>query len=250
MAKKPVAEQFETPYQRLQRDLGDLILNAKPGDKLPTEPELAKQLGVSRSTLREAMRSFETQGLLIRKQGSGTFKGDLTGVFEAGMEVLDSLETLAARLNLNVSMGELQIERIPADEELIKKFNVNKDSTLINVSRVIMVKGQPAAFLTDILPQDILSAEELENGFTGSVLDILIKRNNPSLEQSCAEIKVIPAPHTVAHALGIQRGETLLMIEADLLARNGRVIDHSFSWFLPGFFRFRVNRKIGISGTN
>jgi GntR family transcriptional regulator len=36
------------------------------------------------------------------------------------------------------------------------------------------------------------------------------------------------------------------MFEADLADKNGRVIDHSYSWFLPGYFRFHVNRKIGI----
>lgn len=246
MTKELASVQIESPFQRLQRELGELISSAKTGDKLPTEPELAKQLGVSRSTLREAMRSFETQGLLIRKQGSGTFKADSTGVFETGLEVLDSLETLAARLDLIVSMGELQIEQITADDELAQILNVSKDSIVVSISRVILVKGQPAAFLRDILPQDILPAGDLEEGFTGSVLDQLIRHANPMPDKSSTEIKVIPAPREVARSLGIQRGESLLMFGADLMDRNGRVIDHSFSWFLPGYFRFHVNRKIGI----
>jgi hypothetical protein len=52
--------------------------------------------------------------------------------------------------------------------------------------------------------------------------------------------------HHGARALDIQRGEALLMFEADLVDKTGRVIDHSFSWFLPGYFHFHVNRKIGI----
>ncbi len=83
----------ESPYQRLQRELGEIIAAAEPGAKLPTEPDLAAQMGVSRSTLREAMRSFEAQGLLIRRQGAGTFVVGKSGVFETGIEVLESLET-------------------------------------------------------------------------------------------------------------------------------------------------------------
>jgi GntR family transcriptional regulator len=246
MMDKKITSQVESPFQRLQRELGELITTAKPGDRLPTEPDLAKQLGVSRSTLREAMRSFETQGLLIRKQGAGTFRADTTYVFETGLEVLDSLETLAARLNLIVSMGELQVEKIPADEELARVLGVKKKSRLVSVSRIITVKGQPAAFLLDILPQDVIAPKDLEEGFTGSVLDLLIHYADPMPEQSSTQIKVIPAPREVARALDIQRGEALLMFEADLADKNGRVIDHSYSWFLPGYFRFRVNRKIGI----
>ncbi len=238
--------QAESPFQRLQRELGDLINVAKPGDRLPTEPELAKQLRVSRSTLREAMRSFETQGLLIRKQGSGTYRADSAGVFETGLEVLESLETLAARLGLDVSMGELLVEQIPADEDLARTLNVEKGSPLVTVSRVITVKNQPVAFLRDILPLDVIASKDLDEGFKGSVLDLLIHRADPMPEQSYTEIKVIPAPHEVARVLDIQRGEALLMFEADLVDRTGRVIDHSFSWFLPGYFLFHVNRKIGI----
>lgn len=238
--------QVESPFQRLQRELGELINCAKPGDRLPTEPELAKQLRVSRSTLREAMRSFETQGLLIRKQGSGTYRADSSNVFETGLEVLESLETLAARFGLDVSMGELLVEQIPADENLAMTLNTEKGSQLVNVSRVITVKNQPAAFLRDILPLDVIASKDLEEGFTGSVLDLLIQRADPMPEQSRTEIKVIPAPREVARALDIQRGEALLMFEADLVDKTGRVIDHSFSWFLPGYFHFHVNRKIGI----
>lgn len=240
------ANHFEGSFQRLQRELGELINGSKPGDRLPTEPELAKQLRVSRSTLREAMRSFETQGLLIRKQGSGTYRADATGVFETGLEVLESLETLAARLGLDISISELHVEQIPADEGLAETLSTKVGSPLVNVSRVITVKNQPAAFLRDILPLNIIASKDLDEGFSGSVLDLLIHRANPMPEQSSTEIKVIPAPREVARVLDIQRGEALLMFEADLVDKTGRVIDHSFSWFLPGYFHFHVNRKIGI----
>ena len=52
------------PFQRLQADLADLIAKTPAGQRLTSEPELAKQMGVSRATLREAMRTFETQGVI------------------------------------------------------------------------------------------------------------------------------------------------------------------------------------------
>jgi GntR family transcriptional regulator len=61
------------PYEKLQIGLANLIAQTTPGDRLPTEPLLAQKLGVSRATLREAMRSFESQGLIRRRQGIGTF---------------------------------------------------------------------------------------------------------------------------------------------------------------------------------
>src|SRR5690348_16499259 len=112
------------PFQRLQADLAELIKKSPPGTRLPSEPELAKQLGVSRATLREAMRTFETQGLLRRRQGSGTFVVGQVPVIESGLEVLESLETIAQRMGLVVSMGEAVIKRLPADEELAAALEV------------------------------------------------------------------------------------------------------------------------------
>jgi len=76
------------PYQRLQIELAELIEKTVPGDRLPSEPQLAQQMGVSRATLREAMRAFEGQGLIRRRQGIGTFVVGRTSVIESGLEVL------------------------------------------------------------------------------------------------------------------------------------------------------------------
>jgi GntR family transcriptional regulator len=246
MADKAENAVRESPYQRLQRELGDLIAASEPGTKLPTEPDLAAHMGVSRSTLREAMRSFEAQGLLIRRQGAGTFVVGKAGVFETGIEVLESLETIAGRLNLKISMGENQIETIQANEEQAKIFKVRKGTALLCVSRVMHAEGRSIAYLQDILPRDVLPIKDLQEGFTGSVLDMLIRRGKPQLDKSFTEINAVSAPSRVARALEIQRGDVLLMFEADLFALDGSAVDHSHSYFLPGYFRFHVLRKIGV----
>src|SRR5512139_2274410 len=87
--------------QRLHEQLRQVIAATKPGDRLLTEPALARQMGVSRATLREAMRTFETQGLIRRRQGVGTFVLRPAHVLESGLEVLESLETVAQRMGLH-----------------------------------------------------------------------------------------------------------------------------------------------------
>lgn len=62
-------------YQQLQRALRDAIENGAiaPEDALPPERDLAEMLGVSRITVRKAIDELAEEGLLVRKQGSGTF---------------------------------------------------------------------------------------------------------------------------------------------------------------------------------
>lgn len=240
-----VAPQPISRSQRLHESLKDLIAATKPGDRLPSEPELARQLGVSRATLREAMRTFETQGLLRRRQGSGTYVLPPAGVIETGLEVLESIETMAERIGLPVSMGELKIDHRPANPEEAGALGFAGDSPVIHLSRVIQAEGRPVAFLIDVLPDDVVKLDELQTGFTGSVLDLILERGSLALVNSRCEITAVTASPEVARALGIQRGDVLLRFVAYLYANTGRVVDYSFSFFLPGYFSFHVVRRVG-----
>ncbi len=231
--------------QRLHEALGKIIAETPPGARLLTEPELAKQLSVSRATLREAMRTFETQGLIYRHQGSGTFVIHPSQVIDTGLEVLESIETLSKRIGLVVSIGELRTERLPASQEYARALSIQPGDVVLEVSRVIQAEGRPVAFLIDILPDDVLPEQELESTFTGSVLDLLLKRGTPALVSSRCEINAVQAKSEVARALRIQRGDVLLRFIAYLYSTSGRVVDYSYSYFLPGYFNFHVIRRVG-----
>jgi GntR family transcriptional regulator len=232
------------PFQRLQADLAELIAKAPPGFRLPSEPVLAKQLGVSRATLREAMRTFETQGLIRRRQGAGTFVVGKFPVLDGGLEVLESLQTIAARIDLGVTPGEVIISEILADEENAAALTVPIGRKLVRVSRVMRVDSRPVAYLEDTLPEDVLHAEELTGKFNGSVLDYLLQRGDP-LTTSRADISAINAPADVAKMLEVQRDDVLLQFVSKLYTSSGTIVDYSASYFLPGYFKFHVVRRVG-----
>lgn len=233
------------PYQRLQGLLAELIASTPPGEKLPAEPDLAKQLGVSRATLREAMRAFEGQGMIRRRQGVGTFVVGQPQVFESGLEVLESIESLAHRIGLDVSMGDVHIDSISASAEQAEVLGTSEGNPLVQVRRVILTGSRPVAYLVDTLPEDVLDPEELKLGFTGSVLDMLLRRGDPKLTRSVAEIRASAATADIARSLEIQRGDVLLEFIARLYSIEERVVDYSLSYFLPGYFHFQIVRKVG-----
>lgn len=231
------------PFQRLQADLAKLISRTPPGQRLLNEPELAKQMGVSRATLREAMRTFETQGIIRRRQGSGTYVVGKVPVIDAGLEVLESLETMARRMNLPIMVSDLHIEQMDADAEIATGLGIAEGTRITHVRRVIRADGRPAAYLVDTLPAKILDPAELPSNFSGSVLDFLIARGD-KLGISRAVIGATNAPADVAKPLEIQRDDVLLRFESQLFDVKGTVVDHSVSYFIPGYFHFHINRKV------
>lgn len=232
------------PFQRLQIDLADLIARTPAGERLLSEPELSKELGVSRATLREAMRSFETQGLIRRRQGSGTFVVGKSPALDSGLEVLESLETMAKRLGFEVSVSKLSVEAVSANEELAAALNGSQGARLTRVQRVVNTDGRPVAYLVDILPEELLHSEDLPENFHGSVLDFLLGRGD-SLSSSRANVSAIGATADVAKALEIQRGDVLLHFYSQLFDVNGKIVDYSLSYFIPGYFHFHVVRRVG-----
>ena len=71
----PMATAQKVKTMIIQREM-------KPGDRLPTEKELADLFGVSRSTLREAMKFLRAENVVVIRQGSGTFVSAGTGIGE------------------------------------------------------------------------------------------------------------------------------------------------------------------------
>lgn len=232
------------PFQRLQADLADLIIKSPVGARLPSEPDLARQLGVSRATLREAMRTFEAQGLIRRRQGAGTFTVSREPAVETGLEILESPDTIAQRKGLKITAGVAVVSRIPADEEYATALGILLRRPLVRVSRILRTDTRPVAYLVDTLSEDMLRPEELSNTFNGSVLDFLVRRGDP-LTTSRDEIQIVNASAEVAAALEIQRGDVLLLLRAKLYTSGSRVIDYSHSYFLPGYFNFHIVRRIG-----
>jgi len=231
-------------YQRLQTELAQIIAASVPGAKLPSEPLMAARLGVSRATLREAMRTFEAQGLIVRRQGSGTYVVDKKQVLETGLEVLDSINTLATRIGLKISIGHVSVSEIQANQEIAQILSVAEGTLLVTISRIIIAENRPIAYLVDTLSPGILKPEEISSEFKGSVLDLIISRASPRLDRSFTEIQAVAADSEIARALQIQRGDALLFFTANLYAVYGKVIDHSLSYFLPGYFRFHVVRQV------
>jgi GntR family transcriptional regulator len=190
------------------------------------------------------MRTFETQGLISRHQGVGTFVTRPPHVIDSGLEVLESIETMAKSIGLQVSYGRLEVDCRPASQEEAEALGLDPLADVMRVSRIILTEQRPIAYLVDVLQKDCFPREEVDAEFTGSVLDLLLERGDSPLANSRCEICAVAATQEVARALAIQRGDALLKFVSRLYTVDGKVVDYSYSYFLPGYFRFHVVREL------
>ena len=211
---------------------------------LPSETELSKRFDVSRATIREALSKLEQRGVIYRRHGVGTFVSPQPPVLEAGFEQLESLHTIAERIGLKTQMGEAEILERPATPYDAERLEIPPGTRVLSVTRAILAGAQPIAYLIDVVPTTFLRQQDLGDAFDGSVLDLLIQRGDPVLSHSNTNISTEPADLPTARKLHIQRGDMLLKLDAQLYSRDGHIVDYSLSYFVPGYFRFHVVRRI------
>ena len=214
---------------------------------LPSETELGQRFEVSRATIREALSKLEQGGVIIRKHGVGTFVAPPPPVIDAGLEELESIETLAERIGLKTRMSKATIEeRAPLPAEA-NQLHLAPQDRVLSVARVIMAGKQPVAYLVDVVPELYLRQQDLADSFNGSVLDLFLHKGQPALSHSRTNIMPDTADEAIAQQLRLNPGAILLKLEAQLFARDGKVVDYSLSYFVPGHFHFHVVRRIGRS---
>ena len=199
-----------------QQYLLDLIEHGTyvPGEKLPSEKELSVQLGISRSTLREALLNLEQEGVVLRRHGVGTFVAPgYEHRLESGLERLESILELAARQDLKVRIEGLEVRQIGADATLGERLQVPPGTELTSVSRVICVDKTPIAYMVDFVLSSILPQGKVDEAFNGSVLDLLREKELAEIAQVVAHIVAMTADRALGERLKIKRGQPLLLME-------------------------------------
>lgn len=211
---------------------------------LPSEAELSQRFNVSRATIREALSKLEHAEVIVRKHGVGTFVAPPPPVIDAGLEELESLETLAQRIGLETHMGKAAIEErtpLPAEAD---RLQLTPQDQVLSVARVMMAGKRPVAYLIDVVPAHYLSRQDLSDSFKGSILDLFLRKKQPVLSHSRTDIIPEAAAEAIARKLRLNPGDILLKLEAQLFTRDGKVVDYSLSYFVPGHFHFHVVRRI------
>ncbi|SHJ56665.1 transcriptional regulator, GntR family [Anaerobranca californiensis DSM 14826] len=212
------------------------------GSKLPSEFELAKDFGVSRPTLREALRVLEEENVLIKKHGVGTFVNSTPTKIKSGIEHLFSVTESIEQLNLKAGTKILSVQIVDPDDKDRQKLKLNFPSQLIKIERVRTANGEPVVFCIDKLVQGDLDQNLFQN-IEGSIFEVLEKHYNKRITYAVSEIVPVLANFKLADALEISSRTPLLLLEQVHFTNDEQPILYSKNYFRADKFAFHVVRK-------
>jgi GntR family transcriptional regulator len=213
----------------------------KAGAQLPSEPELARELGVSRSSLRSAIALLEADGLVRRMHGSGTFVTDrplLRNDLSRNFGVSEMIA--AAGLKPGTAHGQAALE--PAPEDVANAFGIGPRTPLSVLRRVRTADGKPVVESTDWCRQEVLDPSELSALRGGSLYDALAAQGI-LIHHGVASISPTLASAATARRLGVRAGSrlvTLFQVDSTIL---GEVVLVSLEHHLADAFEISVYRR-------
>ncbi len=140
-------------YARAREAIRDLLVEQgyELGRRIPAEQALAQRLGTSRSTVREALKALEHEGLLVSRRGSGSYVTDGVSFGWAGLETLRSTTSLLRDQGLRPAVHHLRISAAPADATSAARLGLQKGQSILIVERVRTADGEPLCHVRDEL---------------------------------------------------------------------------------------------------
>jgi GntR family transcriptional regulator len=216
----------------------------EPGDRLPPEIELANELGISRTTLRVAMGTLEREGLIVRRQGLGTFVTDRSPAgLRGGLQFLQTLQSLAEEAGLEAETSEREVSVVAASAEWAEMLRVDAATALNRVQYTIAVAGQCVASIDTLVPETTISLQELA-ARGGSLLTVLLERTEIELSYTHSQIYAVEADASLARRLSVGKGKALLHLVETYFDRKGKPIALSYNHFVTDRFSFYIGRMI------
>ena len=206
-----------------------------PGDRLPTEDEIAKQFRTSKSPVRQALENLRMEGVIYRHPGRGTFLSP--SPTSDGAWTLGSIKDIIG-FGAHTRFHLLGFSRGKSSRDLNKIFNVEKGK-FVHIRGVRFLKDKPLYYLSVFLPQHIGKNIKVEDIAETPVILALEKKLNIRLKKCIQNIGAARADAKLAKSLEISPQSPVLLIERFYYSEPGEIVEWARSYCRPDLFKHR-----------
>lgn len=231
-------------YLVLESVLRESLQNMVPGERLPSEGDLARQFGVSRVTLQRALRQLADEGVISRQQGKGTFfvGFDKSKPLQVLSGALDSLMVYESGAHSQIVDKNLRSQPSP---RILDYLGLPPGTPVVTIKRILIAEGEPLLYLVNYLPSDLGEMvfnddREMENF---PIISLLRDKYEVPLIRATQTIEAVLADPVVANHLAIAVGSPLLLVERIYYRTDGRAAQFTQSWYRSDRHKYTVTLR-------
>ncbi|MEU8268802.1 GntR family transcriptional regulator [Sphaerisporangium sp. NPDC049002] len=225
---------------RVRDFLLDFIADKRPGEAIPSERDLCKELGVSRPTLRAAIDDLVRSGLLVREHGRGTFTGPHR-VTQA-LSATPSGSFYAPPAEGRWLSRILEFGLVPAGPQLATRLRLSPAAPVLRVVRLRIVDDEPMAIERIQLPDALVEGLVPADMESGSFYRLLRERFGVDVRSAVQTIEATVTDETEAELLHVPQHFPALGVERTTRDADGRIVEFVRSIYRGD--RYRVTSEL------
>ncbi len=222
--------------QRLRREY-------QSGGRLPSELEIAQEYGVSRGTIRDALAILEREGVIFRRQGSGTYVNQYALNIQASIESAYEFTDLIRQAGYQAEIRPLSVERQPLPADIAARLERPPDSDALFVRKLFLADGEPAIYCLDVLPTDLVREPYQPEELHAPIFDFMRQRCYQTVSLVLADIIPQVTEGQLAELLQSPLGQALLQFDEVSFNTLNKPVLFSRVYYRDGYVRFSVLRK-------
>lgn len=231
-------------YYQLENVLREKITSGafETGERIPTETEFIEQYGVSRITVRQALQALAADGLIERKQGSGTIvaaRQSKKRRFAGVIHLTGSLDELI-EMGMETPIKVLEMNRVEADQHEAELLEVKIGVPIYRLKRLRMNDGKPYSLIINYLPEEIGASLTMAELSSGALLHTMETKLGLNLDYAIQQIHAELADPYVAKLLDIRVGTALLSIERTVYTDKARPVEYVHTLYRSDLYGYSV----------
>lgn len=225
-------------YNQIADSLLDRIESGKltPGDRLPPERELSQMLGVNRMTLRQALRLLETQGLLVRRQGNGTYIAEPKIERQAGR--LISFTRGMQRRGHKPGAKVITFSQRPVEAAMAGHLGLPVSAPVYDIHRLRLINGEPVMLERFTIPVRRFPGLEDHDLANRSMYEIMEKEYGVSVSRARQSLEPAVAADYEAELLGVKPGAPLMLERRLSFDKEHQPVEYGKDLYRGDRFRF------------
>jgi len=212
----------------------------QPGERLPSESELAAEFKVSRATIRSVLARLAVEGLILRKQGDGTYVNERLQEVNAHFGGLLEFSRLIESSGYHASIQTMSIRFRPASEQEMAILGVTASSEVLAMERVFLADGHPVIFAQNVLSTSLIKNNRGHIDANIHIREFLQQYCQCQIAYAISDIRAAMANEQVMKLLKRPVDGPLLKLKITFYDKNNFPLLHGASYFDDSVLNLRL----------